>query len=373
MGNEKLIELSKKMRGYDPSSVKALAGFDGFVDTIVHPVDKRTGPDTYERIKTLSDYGKKFLDAAGLSMNLEMVPLNSKLGGIGAIFANSLSKLGFNLTYIGALGKENIHPVFNEFSERAKVYTISGPGITDAVEFYDGKVISCKLEPLKDVNWDSLMKVLTPQELAEIFDACDFIGYGGWTLTINVMSIWEGIIREVFPLMKNTKKREMFFDLSDPAKRTKEDILDALECVRAYKEKFNVGMGFNEKESYVIAGVYGREKSDFKSITEVAEFLREKIDISYVVVHPVKEACCASGNESVLVQGPYCAQPKLTTGAGDNFNAGFILGKMLGFTMEEALLMGTANSGFYVRNARSAGYDELCSFVEEWGYGRIDD
>ena len=71
------------------------------------------------------------------------------------------------------------------------------------------------------------------------------------------------------------------------------------------------------------------------------------------------------------MEGPYCANPKLTTGAGDNFNAGFTLGMMMGFDLEEALTMGTANSGFYVRNARSANYQELCEFVKEWGDGTI--
>lgn len=371
MAKEKLLALAAKMRASDPTSIKAMVGWDGYVDTVTHPVDKRTGPDTYERIQTLADYGQKFIDAAGLSMNIEMVPINSKIGGIGAIFANSLSTLGFDMTYIGAMGKESLNPNYLEFDKRATLYSMSDPGLSDAIEFMDGKVISNKLEPLKDVNWESLMKILTPQQLADILDASDFVGYGGWALTINVMSIWEGIIREVFPLMKRTDKAEMFFDLSDPAKRTAEDILDALRCIRVYKEKFHVGMGFNEKESYEIVELHGKKKEDFGSILEVAEFLKEQLDLAYVVVHPVKCACGASDTETALVDGPYCAQPKLTTGAGDNFNAGFILGHMMGFNMEESLTMGTANSGFYVRNARSANYQELCEFVQQWANGTV--
>ena len=369
--NEKLIALAEKMKHSDPTKVKAMVGFDGYVDTVTHPVDKRTGPDSYIRIKTLADYGQKFIDAAGLSMNIEMVPVNAKIGGIGAILANSLSSLGFQMTYIGAMGKEALNPVYHDFQKRATLYSISDPGLSDAIEFMDGKVISSKLEPLKDVNWDSLMKVLTVQQLSDIFDSCDFVAYGGWTLTINVMSIWEGVIREVFPLMKRQDKAQMFFDLSDPAKRTPEDIMDAIECIRRYQEKFRVGMGFNEKESYEIVELFGGKKEDFDSIVKVAEFLKEQLGISYVVIHPVKCACGVTESEKALVEGPYCENPKLTTGAGDNFNAGFTLGMMMGFDLEEALTMGTANSGFYVRNARSANYQELCNFVEKWGNGDI--
>lgn len=373
MESRNLTELSDKLKKCDPAKIKALAGWDGYVDTAVHPVDKRLGPDSYERILTLTDYGNKFLAAAGLSMNLEMVPLYSKIGGIGAIFANSLSKHGFDVTYIGAMGKESIHPVYKEMQERATLYSISDPGLSDAIEFLDGKVISSKLEPFKDVNWDNLMKIMTPAQLAEIFDNSDFIGYGGWTLTINVMSIWNGVLNEVFPLMKNTRKREMFFDLSDPAKRTAEDIMEALEAVKRHKEKFVVGMGFNLKESYEIAELYGKKPEDFNDITEIAQFLKEQIDIEYVIVHPVKEACGFDDKTGrVKVQGPYCAEPKLTTGAGDNFNAGFIVARMMGLSMEECLTVGTANSGFYVRNARSASFPELCKFIRDWGEGNID-
>lgn len=53
------------------------------------------------------------------------------------------------------MGKENIHPVF-ELKEKSELISISDPGFTDAIEFLDGKIISSKLETLKDVNWESL-------------------------------------------------------------------------------------------------------------------------------------------------------------------------------------------------------------------------
>ena len=137
------------------------------------------------------------------------------------------------------------------------------------------------------------------------------------------------------------------------------------------EEKFTVGMGFNEKESYEIVELFGKTRADFDSIQQVASFLKEKLELAFVVVHPVKVATGASDKEEALVNGPYCAEPKLTTGAGDNFNAGFLLGRMLGLELEECLYTGTANSGFYVRNARSARYEELCDFVQAWGEGKI--
>jgi sugar/nucleoside kinase (ribokinase family) len=67
-----------------------------------------------------------------------------------------------------------------------------------------------------------------------------------------------------------------------------------------------------------------------------------------------------------MVDGPFCQNPKLTTGAGDNFNAGFCVGLLAGLEPREMLAAGVANSGFYVRNGKSATSKDLVSFLEQW-------
>ena len=88
--------------------------------------------------------------------------------------------------------------------------------------------------------------------------------------------------------------------------------------------------------------------------------------VSTVVIHSTKQACASDQNGEFLVNGPYCSKPIISTGAGDHFNAGFMLGSMLDLSLEEALLLGTANSGYYVRNAFSATKEELCQFIINW-------
>lgn len=371
--NRKMLELVEKMQNGYPEKKKGIFGFDGYVDTIVHPVEKRLSDDSYLRIETLTDYGQKFKEAAGLSLNIEMVPIKTKIGGNGTILANALADFGMDITYIGAMGRDNLNPAYYDLKNKANLYSISDPGVTDAIEFMDGKIISSKLEMLKAVNWNNLLKVVSQKQLADILDKCDVVGFCGWTLTINVMSIWEGIVREVFPLMTQKRKSNIFFDLADPSKRISVDIMNAIECIQKYGEKFNISIGFNEKEGYTIAELFGRKKSDFSSVLEVAEFLRKRLNVFCVVIHPVKYACAATKTQKAVVDGPYCCKPRLTTGAGDNFNAGFILGLVMGYDLEEALMLGNASSGFYVRNERSANYAELCKFVKEWRDGHIRD
>jgi sugar/nucleoside kinase (ribokinase family) len=84
------------------------------------------------------------------------------------------------------------------------------------------------------------------------------------------------------------------------------------------------------------------------------------------MVHPVAEAGAYLEGEYYHVQGPFTSKPRLTTGAGDNFNAGFCLGLMLKLKVEQCLALGKALSGFYVRQMRSPSWDELVDFVALW-------
>lgn len=370
METQILLSLAERMKNMDPTKIKATIGFDGFVDEVIHVVDKRIDQEHYERVKYLKDYGQKIIDASGLSLNIEMIPVNRKLGGNGTIFANSLIKHGMKVNYIGALGKNQIHEVFREMEEKARLFSFSDPGFTDAIEFYDGKIISSKLEPLKDVNWENLKSMVSVGELAEMFDESELISFANWTLLINATEIWKGIYKEVLPLMGSGDRKKLFVDLADPEKRSEDDLREALEVLKRYNSKFEVILGLNAKESYEIAELFGKQKEEFSKIESIAVFLQKEIDISAVVIHPVKEAVACSAKGTFRVDGPYCKQPKLTTGAGDNFNAGFMLGQMLGFGMEESLIMGTANSGFYVRNARSCNYQELEDFIVDWANGK---
>jgi len=66
------------------------------------------------------------------------------------------------------------------------------------------------------------------------------------------------------------------------------------------------------------------------------------------------------------VKGPYISKPRITTGAGDHFNAGFCLGKLLGLDNAMSLLTGVATSGYYVRTARSPSTTDLVGLLRKW-------
>jgi len=89
------------------------------------------------------------------------------------------------------------------------------------------------------------------------------------------------------------------------------------------------------------------------------------------MVHPVHSACCVVGGHYYDVAGPYCQKPVLTTGAGDNLNAGFCLGMCLGLDPLQCLTLGVSTSGYYVRNAHSPSFDQVIAFIKDWGAGKV--
>lgn len=102
------------------------------------------------------------------------------------------------------------------------------------------------------------------------------------------------------------------------------------------------------------------------SLEDLNQALYDYLGIYSVVIHPVDRSCLVVEGDFYEEIGPYVEKPKLTTGAGDNFNAGFMLGMLLGLKPNQALLTGMSTSGFYVRNARSPKFEELISFIEDW-------
>jgi hypothetical protein len=89
----------------------AFVGLDGFVDEILHVVDKRDSADSFQRLATISQLAGRVAAAAGKSTNIEIVNRVTKLGGNGPIMANALASFGLKVTYLGNLGWPNLHPV----------------------------------------------------------------------------------------------------------------------------------------------------------------------------------------------------------------------------------------------------------------------
>ena len=103
--------------------------------------------------------------------------------------SNALSTYGLNINYIGALGEDSINPVFIEMSKKCNIISISNPGLTDAVEFLDGKLMIGKRECLKDVNWNKIKEKVGVEKLTSIIDSSTLVGLENWTMLPYIINI----------------------------------------------------------------------------------------------------------------------------------------------------------------------------------------
>jgi sugar/nucleoside kinase (ribokinase family) len=347
----------------------ALIGFDGFIDTILQAVDTRQSATEYTRIPTLAAFGARIVAAAGKSTNVEVVVQDVKLGGNGPIMANALASLGLPVTYCGMTGYPEPHDVFREFAARARMLPVADPALTDAYEFEDGKLIVGKHATVADVSVDNIRQRIGESQWNIAWHEAEFVGMVNWTMLPHLTELWKQIqtdmpgTREVGA---DTSRKKLFFDLADPEKRTSEDIVEALQTISDFQHSHDVILGLNEKEGLHVADVLGIKPGSTSTedrIAGIASDIRAKLGISICVVHPTAFAGAADANNVAVIQGPYTPKPKISTGAGDHFNAGFCLGVLAGGNMETALQTGVATSGFYVRNALSPSRAQLAEFL----------
>lgn len=346
----------------------SVVGLDGFVDTIVTPVALRSGQgEAFTPITTITEFGQRILGAAGKSTNIEFYPRMDKLGGNGPIMANALISAGGRLKYIGALGRGAIHPVFQDFAGRADVVSLADPAATTAVEFGDGKLMLGQMRSLDEITHERIVETLGADGVRQAFGAADLIALVNWTMIPNMTAIFRWMVDTVLPSLP-ARPRLFFFDLADPEKRSKTDLLEALAVIGRFEQFGRVTLGLNLKEAQQVWAALGFAPvtEDEAGLRKMSADIRARLGVATVVVHPKESAACATAEGTAWVPGPYTQKPLITTGAGDHFNAGFSNGQLMGLSPEGCLAVGVCTSGHYVRTGKSPSLADLQAFLQAW-------
>ena len=344
-------------------------GFDGFVDEIITLVDKRVDASCFVPMQTIEQFAKRIKSAVRKSTNIELVTKDIRLGGNGPILAKALILQGHFVHLVGALGLESIHPVFTELYTSCKTcVSIANPGLTDAIEFQDGKILFGKIRSIADISIEQLLTFIPKNRLQTLINKSDVIALVNWTMVQRMNEIWEYILTSIIPFLSKKRNRWFFFDLADPIKREKKDLDRALALLSKMAKWVNVALGLNEKEAEIVFSTLFSKKmpTGKNKLITLCEEIRKKLKLQLVVIHAIDKASCASPEKKCQIAGPFCKNPFLSTGAGDNFNAGFCQGLAFGLSSEDALLLAVTCSGIYVRTGISPTLEQCISFLESW-------
>ncbi|MEX2044596.1 MAG: PfkB family carbohydrate kinase [Opitutus sp.] len=351
------------------AACRALVGFDGFVDLIVTPVGlRRSQGEDFTAITTIGEFGQRVLAAAGKSTNIELFPRAEKLGGNGPIMANALLAAGAGVTYIGALGMPQVHPVFASMAARARTISLCDAAHTTALEFTDGKLLLGTMRSLDEVTFARILEVMGGQALQAELAQASIVALVNWTMIPNMTAILAELTRSVLPKIPAAPNRIFFFDLADPEKRSVGDLRAALAEITKFEAFGHVTLGLNLKEGQQVGAALGcpAVAEDPDGLQDAAAAIRARLGVSTVVIHPRESAACANAAGTCWVPGPVTETPKLTTGAGDHFNAGFTSGQLLGLEPEACLTLGVCFSGHYVRTGESPSLPTIETFLANW-------
>jgi hypothetical protein len=181
-----------------------LIGFDGFIDTLLHCVDQRTGPHTFKRLATIPLFSKKVQQASHQSANIEVVTVEQTLGGNAPLLAQALLSLGVPSTLIGACGYPDIHPLFRPLQERGiALYSFAPPALTDALEFTDGKLLLGDMGLLNTITVEEAFRRLPSQRIPSLLAAAEMLVTVNWTMMPLVEQFWDYLLENSHLLCKN--------------------------------------------------------------------------------------------------------------------------------------------------------------------------
>lgn len=355
---------------------RALVGFDGFIDTILDVVDRRESPERYRRVGTIEQFARFAAAASGRSANAELVEREVRYGGNGPLLASGLSGLGLAVTYIGAVGDPldngRVHRLFEPFAARcSRVLPVAEPARTEALEFDDGKIMLGRSEALARVGWGTIVDRVGEAVLREVLRTSSLIGLVNWVMMPRTEEMWEGlaaILTGLGPEAGGAPPRRIIVDLADPARRSDDDLVRAMDRLRALDSIAPVTLGLNLAEGERLAGVMGVAAGPGRleeRVPELTRTLRAALRLTCVVVHPREGAGASDGTSTAWFEGPFTPCPRLSTGAGDHFNAGFAAGAVAGLPLEQALACGCAASGAYVRDAATPSLGRICALLED--------
>lgn len=339
--------------------MRVTAGFDGYVDTISRVVKQKGAEGGVEYFSTIAEFGAYVTVKAGKSASIELRTQRMRAGGNLPLFALALCALGVEVTAMGAMGWPQLHPAFAELAQHplCTVRSVAQPGLCDAIEFDDGKLMLAHNEDIEALDARMLRGRLGAGEAERLFADCDLAAFMNWSEVVRATSIWKELAGSL--------SRPLLVDLSDCSARSGGEIREMFSLLSLLARRVPVILSVNKNELEQLGR--GLELADMHPV-ELAQTLHERLSGARVVVHLTSGAFCVCRAGLVSRKNVHFDKPVLSTGGGDNFNAGLALGLLSGLDMADCLAMGNAVSGYYVSHGISPTLEQAAELTRSGAY-----
>jgi hypothetical protein len=343
---------------------KVAAGLDGFIDSIVKVVNYKTGTEPVF-FNTVEEFGNYITNKKGSGFSLESEELFQKLGGNMPILANALGSMGTTVSCVGAFGVPSIAPVFADMHSRCKLFSFTNPGFTTAIEFADGKMMLAQMTDLNQADWNTIKQALSLEKIVEIFNESDLVCLVNWSEVEHSNEIWKGILEEVvIPGRSNAKQQHFFFDLADCSKRRPEAISTSLSLIKQFNLYGRVTISLNRNEAGIVYETLFNESAG-QNFESAGKKIFEELNVDTFIIHSSKASMAWDCAGFYVSEPDFIADPKISTGAGDNFNAGFCIASLLGADVASSILLANLASNRYMNTGESPDLNCLQAYISE--------
>ena len=347
--------------------VDGFVGIDGYIDKIQQVVQKK---DQEERqfYPTIAQLGDRIKQAAGLSSQFELVTHTVKLGGNAPIMANALGQLEIANTCLGTFGFPSNEPIFRTISTNCQLISVGKAAESNALEFNDGKLILSELSTFENLNWNKILEVGRVDAIQASLQKAELIALVGWCNLPHATNLWKGIL-ELVAKIDYVSPPHFFFDLADPSGKTDESIENVLQLIASFGAIGKTTLGINENEAIQLHQILCRlngKQLPFENLEQTGKFLFAELNLHQLLIHPVASCYLFNKRKTYHLEGKVIQHPKVSTGGGDNFNAGFCFGLLNGFTEEQSMILAMATSGAYVQAGKSPTVNDIKEYIEIW-------
>lgn len=343
-------------------SRSAAIGFDGFVDRIAHISTTQAGVAQAPLFPKVGDFGRYLIDSPGQSSSFALRATSRAVGGNMPIMGHALGQLGTRVACVGMVGYPEVAPVFNQMSDNCELLGFADPVHTTALEFEDGKLLFAETEVLDALDWETVRNRIGLDNLRNAFADRGLIGLVNWSEIRNSGEIWRGLFADVVRPASGSPRPRIVVDLADCSRKSTLETIDLLELLRELSAVGPLTLILNEGEARLVHERIGGTSD--ASLQGIGAGIFSRVGLAQIVVRNAWEANGWDADGAISVPTFYTAAPRVQTGAGDNFNAGFSLGQLFDLSLRSSLALGVAVAGYYVREGRSPEPAELSAFLQ---------
>lgn len=341
-------------------------GFDGFVD-VLYKVVKKESQGEVRYYNTIEDFGTRINKAAGLSADIEIVKIYENAGGNAPIFAEAISNMNTDVLLCANLGTKDVHPVFKELGKKCNIINLGEPASTIAFEFNDGKIMFGDILFLKELHKINLEKILIKYYGQHPDEQIDLACMADWANISNCSLLWKqlfGFLEK--QMVDDGKVPKIFMDLADISAKDTGEILELIDLINHYGKIFQIILGLNLNETRKLYEILFNKSCNITNLIHSGVKLKSRLHIHAVVVHSTYTSFAFTDSEKIYTEGRKIYKPAVSTGGGDNFNAGFCYAWLKNLTWGHALLMGMLFSAYYVENGKSISPEDVSEYYEYW-------